>query len=255
MKRYISIFSIFLILILVVTAYSLFGQPRSRIVPNNAFGVGEKLTFSMGWGPIKAGISTMEVKEIVEVNGRKAYHIVSETKTSKFFDRIYKIRDINETFVDVEGIYPLKYKKDIHEGKYEKKRETIFLQDRNIAIYKKKEIPVAPYVQDVLSAYYYVRTKDLMVGYSLIIDVNNNGKNYKLKVKIVKKERISTPAGKFDTILIEPILIEGKSLKEEERLLMWLTDDENKVPVKIKSKIAVGSLLAKLKKMEGVEKR
>jgi len=253
MKRCLKVLSVILILVSIVTIYNLFGESRTRIVPNNAFKVGEKLTFSMGWGPIKAGVSTMEVKEIVEVNGRKAYHIVSEMRTNKFFDRIYKIRDINETFIDVEGIYPLKYKKDIHEGKYEKKRETIFLQDKNIAIYKKKEIPVAPYVQDVLSAYYYVRTKDLMIGYSLILDVNNNGKNYKLKVKILKKERISTPAGKFDTILIEPILIEGKSLKEEERLLMWLTDDENKVPVKIKSRIAVGSLLAKLKKMEGVE--
>ena len=253
MKRYSLVFPIILVLISIATIYSLFGQSRTRIVPNNAFRVGEKLTFSMGWGPIKAGTSTMEVKEIMEINGRKAYHVISETKTNKFFDRIYKIRDINETFIDVEGIYPLKYKKDIHEGKYKKKRETIFLQDKNIAIYKEKEIPVEPYVQDVLSAYYYVRTKDLIVGYSLILDVNNNGKNYKLKVKILKKERISTPAGKFDTILIEPILIEGKSLKEEERLLMWLTDDENKVPVKIKSKIAVGSLLAKLKKMEGVE--
>jgi len=105
---------------------------------------------------------------------------------------------------------------------------------------------VAEYVQDVLSAFYFIRTQDLKVGKSLFVDNHTDKKNYPLEVKVLRKERVKVPAGTFNCVVVEPILKASGIFKQKGSLTVWLTDDEIKMPVLMKSKVIVGSISTEL---------
>lgn len=217
-----------------------------RKVENNAFKVGEKLTFAIRWGAITAGYSTLEVHEIIEMNGRKVYHIIAKTRSTSFFDKFFKVRDTVETFVDVESLCTWRFRKELNEGKYHKVKETIYDQRNHTATTKGNVVKVLPFVQDVLSALYYLRTHDIKTGRNYDIDVNTDKKNWALRVKVSKEEIVKTKAGKFRTICIEPVLREEGIFKQKGRLWVWVTNDSKKIPVLMESKILVGSIVAVL---------
>ncbi len=221
-----------------------------RKVENNAFKVGEKLTFAIKWGAITAGYSTLEVHEIIEMNGRKVYHIIAKTRSTSFFDKLYKVRDTVETFVDVESLCTWRFRKDLNEGKYHKVKETIYDQRNHTATTKGNVVTVLPFVQDVLSALYYLRTHDIKIGTNYDIDVNTDKKNWSLRVNVLKEEIVKTKAGKFRTICIEPVLREEGIFKQKGRLWIWVTNDDKKIPVLMESKILVGSIVAVLVKLK-----
>ena len=219
-----------------------------RVVTNRAFGVRERLEFSVGYGVIKAGTAVMEIPEIVKFNGKKCYHIVSTAKSNKFFSVFFKVDDKVESFMDVHELYSHRFDKHIREGKFKADISTIFDQENHLAIYNNSQdtFSVAEYVQDVLSAFYFVRTQDLKVGKSLFVDNHTDKKNYPLEVKVLRKERIGVPAGTFDCVVVEPILKASGIFKQKGSLTVWLTDDETKMPVLMKSKVVIGSISTKL---------
>jgi hypothetical protein len=219
-----------------------------RVVSNRAFGVGERLEFSVGYGVIKAGTAVMEIPEITRIDGRKCYHIVSTARSNKFFSVFFKVDDRVESFMDVYGLYSLRYDKHLREGKYTADISMIFDQANNLAIYNagKDTFEVAAYVQDVLSAFYFVRTQELAVGRSLFVDNHTDKKNYPLEVKILRRERIKVEAGEFDCLVVEPILQTPGIFEQKGSLTVWLTDDEKKMPVLMKSKVVIGSISTEL---------
>lgn len=219
-----------------------------RVVTNHAFGVGERLEFSVGYGMIKAGTAVMEIPEIVKFNGKKCYYIVSTAKSNKFFSVFFKVDDKVESFMDVHELYSHRFDKHLREGKFKADVSTIFDQENHLAIYNNSQdtFSVAAYVQDVLSAFYFVRTQDLKVGRSIFVDNHTDKKNYPLEVKVLRKERIKVPAGTFDCVVVEPILKASGIFKQKGRLTVWLTDDEIKMPVLMKSKVVIGSISTEL---------
>ena len=219
-----------------------------RVVSNRAFGVGERLEFSVGYGVIKAGTAVMEIPEITKLDGRKCYHIVSTARSNKFFSVFFEVDDRVESFMDVYGLYSLRYDKHLREGKYTADVSMVFDQMNNLAIYNagKDTFEVARYVQDVLSAFYFVRTQELTVGRSLFVDNHTDKKNYPLEVKILRKERIKVEAGEFDCLVVEPILQTPGIFEHKGSLTVWLTDDEAKMPVLMKSKVVIGSISTEL---------
>jgi hypothetical protein len=104
-------------------------------------------------------------------------------------------------------------------------------------------------VQDVLSAFYYVRTRPLVIGSTLNIPTHDNKKSYDMEVKVHKRERIEVPAGKFDCILVEPMLKSEGVFKSKGSILIWLTDDDRRIPVLVKSRVPVGSISVSLTDM------
>lgn len=221
-----------------------------RKIENNAFKVGEKLTFAIKWGIITAGYATLEVRKISKINGRKVYHIVSCARSARFFDNFYKVRDKTESFVDVESICTWRFIKELNEGKYHTKKETIYDQRNHTATIKGKTNKIPPFVQDILSALYYLRTQNIKLGEDYDIDVNTDGKNWSLEVKASKAEIIKTKAGRFKTICVEPFLKEEGIFKQKGRLWIWVTDDVKKMPVLMESKILIGSIVAVLIEVE-----
>ncbi len=241
-----------------------------REISNHAFRVGEKLTFNIRYGFIKAGEATMEVREKILLNDSiPAYHIVTTARSAKFFDAFYKVRDEVETFLDVKGLFSWKFNKKLREGGY--KFDLLVEYDQShgrasvhriryhnktpLEIRKESKfvMDVPVYVLDVLGAFYYVRTQRLEVGEPIYMANHDNKRVYELKVIIQKRERVEVSAGEFNCILVKPVLQGDSIFKQKGELWIWLTDDEYKIPVKMKSKVAVGSISTELKKIEGVE--
>jgi len=218
----------------------------------------EYLEYEIYWGIINVGSAYLQIDRIVPINGRPAYHIVSGAKSSAFIKNFYTVSDVNESWLDVEGLYSLGYYKKIHEGGYFTNEWVIFDNDaksfRGEKMNKKRTIsPVSGAltgpVLDVLSALYLVRTMDLKPGGSQAITVNTK-RNWDMNVKFRKREKESTAYGKFKCILAEPQLGDDGLFvaKQGKKMLVWITDDELHLPLILKAEIFIGSVTAKLVK-------
>lgn len=218
-----------------------------RKVENRAFKVGEKLTYIVKWKGVAGGTAVMQVKKIVKISGRDAYYVTLSTRSSRFFDIFYKIRDLIESYIDKQSIFTWKQKKKLREGRYRSNKETIYDQEKHQALYKGKKVDIPVYVQDSLSSVYYLRTQELKKGDSLIIDANDDGKNYSVEVKVIGIEKVATPSGKYKALKIEVVWKrEGKVHVESSR--MWLSNDQRKIPVKIERQTKTGKITMLLKK-------
>lgn len=244
--------------------------PRSldREITNKAFRVGEKLSFIVRYGFIKAGEASMEVKEIVPHRDRHAYRIISTARSTGAFDFFFKVRDKVESYIDTRGLFSWKFNKQLREGSYKFDLRVDYHQSFGIADVdmiryhdnepltvkeqKKFKIAIPPYVLDILASFYYVRSQQLRVGMPLYITNHDNKKIYDLKVLIQRREIVDVEAGKFRTIMVQPKLQGEGIFKQKGELWVWLTDDQYKIPVQMKSAVFIGSITTELTKIEGV---
>lgn len=221
-----------------------------RVLTNTAFTVGEILTYEVSFGFVSAGEAKMSIPEIVRYENRDCYHILSEVKTSDFFSKIFRVQDRVESFMDVAGLFPWRYEKHIREGKYKADRSAVFDHRRGLAFSGKDTIKITPYTQDVLSIIYFLRTQDLHIDQRLAIDNYEDKKLFPLTVQVIKKERIGVNAGKFDCLLVEPGLRAGSFIEQKGKMWIWFSNDQRKIPVKIKSKVSFGSINMELSKIQ-----
>lgn len=221
------------------------------------FAVGEKLTFDITWMGISAATATLEVFEKTKYKGNEVYHIVSTARSSKFISTFYPVDDRVETFIDAKEIFSYLLKVRQREGRYKSDKETEFDHVNHKAYYRKvnsKEevFNIPPKVQDALSCYYYFRTLDnIDVGKSVFIDTFENKKTWQLEVQVLGREKIKTPAGEFNTILVKPLLkFKGVFINKGD-VYLWVTDDYRRIPVQMKSKVIIGYFTATLISIEG----
>ena len=220
----------------------------------DAFGVGEYLDFGVyvalpgvGRIPVKGGHGILSIPTVVEREGHLCYWIRSLAYSTGIVGQIYPVCDTVESFVDVDSFYPWYFRKSVREGKFRDRYEIKFDQTNHRAIRKDVfDVETYPRVQDILSAFYYVRTLDLDVGDTIPLPYHDNGGNYPLKVIVHRRERVKVPAGEFDCLVIEPVVAVGGLFKKEGRMWVWITDDRSKMPVKMVSKIPVGAVQAVL---------
>jgi hypothetical protein len=217
-----------------------------RMVANLAFGVGETLTFSLGWEKIVAGYAQASVAEIVERRGRVCFRAVSTARSTRFFSTFFNVEDWAESVFDAREIIPLHFEKHLREGRYRTDQVVDFYPEAGAAVMPADTVPIPPYVQDALSLLYYVRTQPLQVGDTLYVDNFSKNKSYRLEIRVIKRERIQVKAGTFNTLVVEPLLQAAGLFKHKGRLTVWLTDDRLKLPVLMKSKVIVGSITAEL---------
>lgn len=226
-----------------------------RILENNAFKEGEKLTFDLNYGFVTAGVAVMEIPRIKRISGREAYHVTFEVNSVPSFDMFYKVRDRYETYIDIEGLFPWRFEQHIREGGYTRDFSAFFDQRKGKAKTSEGEYEIPLYVNDIVSAFYYARTFDYTeMKENDLVHLQNfyKDKVYDLDVKYLGKETIDVPAGKFDCIIVEPLVKEGGLFKHEGNIIVWLTDDELKLPVKVRTKIIIGYVEAKLTNYEGL---
>lgn len=262
-----TIFTFLLIFTALLTANSVsFAQDTTlRSVPNNAFKPGEKLSFEINYGFITAGTAEMIVApNLVTINARPVYDITFTVNSSSAFGSVYKVNDYYKCYLDQQGLFPWRFEQHIKEGNYTRDFEALFDQVYGkVKTYTGEKDPkkfegefdIPKYVHDGISAFYYVRTLSfagMKTGDVLKLQNFYNDKTYPLDVKYLGKETIEVAAGEFNCIKVQPYFIEGGLFKSEGDITVWLTDDDRKMPIKVSSKIIIGSVDVDLTEYSGV---
>ena len=242
-----------IILLLIATA-SLQAQEK-------AFDVGEWFKFRIHYGLVNAGYATLEIKEATK-NGKKVFHAVGNGYTTGMTKFFFKVNDDYQSFFDKKTGQPYQFLRKINEGGYTKNQEGFFNQSANNVLvkdYKKnteKTISVPENVQDIVSSFYYLRNHPtidkLKPGESISIDMFFDDETTKFKLKFMGREVLKTKFGKVNAMIFRPYVQAGRVFKEEESLTVWISDDENRVPLRIKASLAVGSLKADLEGYKGL---
>ena len=212
--------------------------------------VTERLKFDLYWLGMYVGSATLEA---VYDNG--IMKITSQAHSAPVLSTFYNVDDYAESRV-VDGA-SANFRIKQHEGRYRSDKETIFdAKNKKITFFnylkdKKDEHPIKSQVfWDVISGFYYLRTQPLEVGKTIFIDVFDSNKFLSVEVNVLGKERIElSDKSKIDTVIVKPIIKSEGLFQKKGDILIWLTDDENKVPVKIETEVPVGKVVAKLKDM------
>jgi hypothetical protein len=228
----------------------------------DAFGTGEYFKFRIHYGIVNAGYATLEIKDAT-ISNKKVHHAVGKgytTGMSKFF---FKVEDLYESYFDKETGSPYRYIRKIDEGGYTKNQEGIFNQAENRVLVKdykrksEKTIITTDNVQDIISSFYYLRNHPtidkLKPGEAITIDMFFDEEITKFKLKYIGRQDITTKFGTVSTMVFKPLVQTGRVFKEKESVTLWITDDYNKVPIRIKADLAVGSLKADLDEYKGLK--
>jgi hypothetical protein len=211
------------------------------------FGPGERLEFSIDYGPIHAGTAIMEVLGMMKYRDRECYHFVSRAQSAKMFDSIYKVRDRIDAMVDAEQFITWQYRKIQKEGEYRANHKIIYDHDRLEAHYDDGEVmPFPEGALDGLSAFYFARLQPLAVGETFLIPHHSDKRTFFLKVIVQGREKVKVPLGEFDCWVLEPMVGEAGPFKSSGNMRIWITTDHRRMPVLLKSKIGPGSIAASL---------
>lgn len=210
-----------------------------------------------------AGHMDLSVKPFVEVNGEKSYAFQVDLKTSDFFSRIYAVEDQATSYLDYNTLLPYNLQIKVRESKQIKEVRSVFNHNELKATYwekkvKKGEDPkeknvqweIKPFSQNVMTALFYLRTFTLTPGKDLKFRVADDGKNYMFTGKVLRREKLSTEIGKLDTVVVQPTITINGMFQQVGEILIWLTDDDRKFPVRIESEIKIGTLVAKVKSIQ-----
>ncbi len=224
---------------------------------NLPFAPGEKLTFRIKWCFIPAGEAVLQILPLEELEGIKAYHFVMTAKTYPLVDVFYKVRDRIDAFTDTGMNHSISYKKS-KRGKHKKEVAVSFDWEKLLAQYnnfKKKKDPVSilPGSFDPLTVFYAFRVHQLKQGKILEKPVTDGKKCVLAKAKVVKRENIKVLGKTYDTYLVEPELKHiGDAFKKSKdaKLQIWVTADERRIPVRLKSRVKVGNFVGELVSME-----
>lgn len=213
-----------------------------------AFNAGEKLVFSVSWSDIvKAGTATLSVPGVKVFNGHKVYHIVSTASSGPQVSAFFYTRDRIDVYLDAVNYTIWKSEKHLVEGTYKNDEVIYFNPPNRTATRGVATMRTLAEPRDALGGFYYVRSLDLTVGSEITLNYADGKISKPIVIKVLRKEQVTVPAGTFDTIVIEPVLDETEGIfKQEGRIWIWVTDDENKMPVILKSKIAIGNVEVKL---------
>ena len=229
-----------LILAMILAATQVLSHPVNRV-----FDEGETLDYNLTWLRITGGTARMTVGPDPSDSSR--YRITSVAKSSSSFSRIFKVRDEIETFVEKDDFSTVRYVKRLDE-KGDRIEEITTIED-GVATRtrrKVKKVRVPQPVFDPISVIHHFRRLDLTPGKSHDLTLISDGKVYEVHARVVRREVVRTPAGRFSTVLVEPEMKSG-GVDREEKLFIWYTDDERRLPVRIRTQIPVGSITASLR--------
>jgi hypothetical protein len=210
----------------------------------------EKFMYNLYWSGIRAGSASLAIEDTPE-----GVTITSRAASAECISIFYKVEDMAMSILYPDG-YPSVYILNIREGRHRRDKATFFgMKRENSAqdiIYNNKldnesvQFHLAQQAFDPLSGLYEIRKRNLEVGRSEFLYIFDSKKLWNVEVQVLRKEQIDTPVGEVDTVVIKPILqSEGIFLKKGD-VFIWLTDDERKMPVLIKSKVKIGSIEARL---------
>lgn len=238
--------------------FAVSSQAQFPVVKNNAFKRGEKLTYRIHYGFIDAVVATIEIlPEVKKFGERSTMHIVGIGKSKGTFDFFFKVRDRYETYVDDEALIPWFFGRRIDEGGYRMAQDYVFNHFKNTVTANSKVVSIKPGTQDMLSGFFLARTYNLgaaTVGQIFTVPTIVDGEMYDLKIKFKGRETIKSNWGKIRCLKFVPVLQKGRIFKHEEDMVVWLSDDDNHIPIRAKAEILFGSLKVDLLAYQGIMK-
>ncbi|MDF1577602.1 MAG: DUF3108 domain-containing protein [Desulfurivibrionaceae bacterium] len=223
--------------------------------PGFPFQPGEKLVYDLRWGIIPAGHAELQVLPFTTVNGEDSWHFLMTVRTTEFVDLFYKVRDRIESFADLSLTDSLLYKKRQREGSTDRDVVVRFDRVSRTAVYSNRgelnePVEIAAGTLDPLASLFFVRTRPL-AGRPQIIKAVTDGKKLVHGVaRVVKRETVEIDGTKYhNTFMVEPDLKDVSGVFEkssDSKLKLWITDDDQRLLVKVQSKVAVGSFTGTL---------
>lgn len=226
-----------------------------------AFQKGEWLKFKMSYSNfLNAGFSTMEVRETTN-NQKAAFHILGKGTSTGIVSLFFNVKDDYQTYMYKESLLPYRFIRKIDEGGYTKDEEILFNHDKNEATVKNhkrntvNKHPIGDDIQDLLSSLYFLRNQNLTnlkAGDKIELKMFLDQETTNFKLHFLGKEVVKTKFGKVKALKFKPMVQAGRVFKEQESLTIWISDDENKIPLLIKASLAVGSLRADLDQYRGL---
>jgi Protein of unknown function (DUF3108) len=220
-----------------------------------AFAVGERLVFDVGYGFITAGQAVISVPEYDTVAAHQCFKVMFQVNSTPTFSWFFEVKDRYETYLDVRGVYPWRFEQHVKEGHYRRDFIADFDQLHHVAKVADKQYPIPPKVNDIMSAFFFVRTLDFSdkkIGERIHLQNFYKDSTYDLDVQFIGRETIKVEAGTFKCIIVEPLAKEGGLFKSDGRVLIWLSDDDRKIPVKITTKVLIGSIGSELREYSGI---
>jgi hypothetical protein len=233
------------LLLAALLAATLTGAP---VPVTDAFNNGETLDYTITWLKVTGGSARMT---IAPLQGKDHYRITSIAKSSRGF-RLFRFRDEIETVVTRDEFSTVSYQKKLDERGEKKQESTVIDPEGNVLRNKSswnnkpRRFKVQNPVLDPISVIYYLRTVDLSPGKVYELRLLADGKRYNVHVKVTRREILQTDTGTFKTVVVEPIM-EAAGIEREEKLYIWYTDDERRLPIRIRTDVKVGSITATLK--------
>lgn len=217
---------------------------------SQAYQAGEYLQYRVHYGFLNAGFASLTVSS-ENLSGRPQFHVRGEGSTTGAVRVFFKVNDLYETYIDQETKKPSLFIRNIKEGSYTKNKQLSFNHlSRQVVVKDLKKGESTTYkfntdVQDMLSAFYYLRSKDNSYyknGSSISINIFMDEQIYPFKLVVERREKISTKFGEIDAICMKPYVQKGRVFKRNESVKIWVSDDDNLIPLRIEAELAVGSL-------------
>ena len=240
----------------------LLALPAVLSAQQKAYGSSEWFKFRVHYGMVTAGYATLQVNETT-LNGKSVYHVKGEGHTTGVTKWFFPVEDYYESYIDTEKDIPYRFIRKIDEGGYTKDIQIDFDHDikEALVIDNKKNtqehINFPEEVQDMVSAFYYLRNnldvKKLKEGETIDMNMFFDKENYRFRLKFLGRETLKTDFGKVPTLIFRPYVQSGRVFEEKESLTVWVTDDENKMPILIKASLVVGSLKATMTEFKGLK--
>ena len=232
---------------------------------NEVFQAGEKIVYKLYYNWNFVWIPAGEVTFLVHELPRQ-YHMMVRGRTYESYEWFYRVRDNYESYLDKETLLPQIHIKDVHEGDYTRYDRTVFDQRAGKAVSSRgrtrdsledEAIDLTGCMHDLVSVVYYARNlryEEMTVGEEIPMQILMDRKVYPIGLKYLgRDERKSVKGiGKWDTQRFSPSLIAGEVFKEGDEMSIWVSNDENRIPVLIESPVVVGSVKAVLQSYEGL---
>ncbi len=214
---------------------------------------GETLVFDVHWMGVHVGYGKLEVRERVRVHGREAFHVVATAETNEFLSKIYPVRDEIHSFIDVETLHSLEFRKKLSEARYRADEHIVFDTAARKGRYEsflnggRKEIDIPVPVHDLVSAFYWFRLQPAKPGDVVRMRVNSEEKDWDLEIHVLGRERKEFRGRALDTLMVEPKTRLKGILYARGRALVYFSPDERRVPVWITLRTPWGHIVGVLR--------
>ncbi len=209
------------------------------------FEVGERLTYEVRFGPLAVGAATMEVLGVTTVRGIPAYHTRFEVRGG---NRLYRVHDRYESWFDIRNLASLRYMQDINQGNYDRTSVfEIYPDERRFVEQGKEPHPSVEHPLDEGSFIYWMRTIPLEVGQTYSFDRYFRPDRNPVRIEVLRRERVTVPAGTFDAIVVRPVIRTRGIFSEGGRAEIWFADDSTRRIIQLRSRLSFGSLNLYLK--------